>query len=68
MDFGKLCAAYDVEHVVVRDWEHFVELASRLPMSGMRVLEVRTDRKADVITRRELLAVAGRAAGIALSS
>src|SRR5690606_13971752 len=37
VDFGKLCAAYGVEHVAVRDWEHFVELASRLPMSGMRV-------------------------------
>ena len=68
VDFGKLCASYGVEHVAVRDWEHFVESASSLPLSGMRVLEVRTDRKSDVITRREVLAAAGRAAGITLSS
>lgn len=52
-DFAKLCAAYDVEHVPVRDWGHFAELVSALPASGVRVLEVRTDRKRDAKLRGE---------------
>ena len=56
MDFAKLCATYGVEHVPVRDWPHFVELVSALPASGMRVLELRTDRKADAALRKRLFA------------
>ncbi len=55
-DFGKLAAAYGVRHVVVRDWRHFAQLLGRLPARGIRVLEVRTDRKADARVRRELFA------------
>lgn len=66
VDFTKLCSAYGVEHVAVRDWAHLRELTSDLPASGLRVLEVRTDRKADVVTRRELFAAAAKATGSAL--
>jgi 2-succinyl-5-enolpyruvyl-6-hydroxy-3-cyclohexene-1-carboxylate synthase len=51
-DFAKLCAAHGVEHVTVRDWAHFVELVSVLPPAGIRVLELRTDRKRDAATRK----------------
>jgi len=54
-DFGKLCAAYGVEHVPVRDWAHFAELIATLPRSGMRVLHLRTDRKRDTVRRKALL-------------
>ena len=54
-DFAKLCAAYGVEHVLVRDWPHFTELISA-PASGLRVLEVRTDRKRDAAQRKQLFA------------
>ncbi len=67
VDFAKLCSAYGVEHVAVRDWEHLRELTSSLSEAGLRVLEVRTDRQADVITRRELFAAAAQAAGDALA-
>jgi 2-succinyl-5-enolpyruvyl-6-hydroxy-3-cyclohexene-1-carboxylate synthase len=37
-------------------------LTSELPMTGLRVLEVRTDRKRDAALRRELFGAAARAA------
>jgi len=66
-DFGKLCPAYGVAHVPVRDWKHFIGLISVLPSSGVRVLEVRTDRKCDAATRKRLFAEAAVAAEKALA-
>ena len=60
-DFGKLCSAYGVAHVSVRDWKHFTGLVSVLPTSGVRVLELRTDRKRDVAMRKKLFAEAAAA-------
>ena len=54
-DFEKLCAAYGVEHVEVRDWMQFAELVAALPETGVRVLHVRTDRKRDAARRKALL-------------
>jgi 2-succinyl-5-enolpyruvyl-6-hydroxy-3-cyclohexene-1-carboxylate synthase len=62
VDFAPLCAAHGVGHVPVRDWAHFTELISTLPSAGVRVLEVRTDRKRDAAMRKRLFATA--AAGI----
>ncbi len=62
-DFEKLCAAHGVEHTFVRDWSHFVELVAQLPASGIRVLEVRTDRKRDAAMRKDLFAAVAAAAG-----
>ncbi|HND62906.1 MAG TPA: 2-succinyl-5-enolpyruvyl-6-hydroxy-3-cyclohexene-1-carboxylic-acid synthase [Opitutaceae bacterium] len=56
IDFAKLCAAHGVEHVAVRDWEHFTALVATLPLQGVRVLEVSTDRKRDAATRKALFA------------
>jgi 2-succinyl-5-enolpyruvyl-6-hydroxy-3-cyclohexene-1-carboxylate synthase len=67
-DFGRICAAYGVRHVVVRGWRHFAGLVSRLPANGIRVLEVRTDRKVDAALREKLFARAARAAELALRS
>ena len=55
-DFGKLASAYGVEHVKVDDWAQFTALISTLPESGIRVLEIGTDRKRDAAFRKELLA------------
>jgi len=55
-DFAKLCAAFGAEHVPVRDWAHFAELISALPERGVRVIEVRTDRKRDAAQRKRLFA------------
>jgi 2-succinyl-5-enolpyruvyl-6-hydroxy-3-cyclohexene-1-carboxylate synthase len=56
VDFAKLVATYGVEHIAVRDWTHFTELVTTLPASGIRVLEVKTDRKADAAMRKQLFA------------
>lgn len=55
-DFGRLCAAYGVEHIVVTDWSVLVPLVSDLPPTGIRVLELRTDRKADAALRKQWFA------------
>jgi 2-succinyl-5-enolpyruvyl-6-hydroxy-3-cyclohexene-1-carboxylate synthase len=55
-DFGKLCSAYGCDHVAVRDWAHFTELIASLPAAGIRVLEIRTDRKRDAALRKQLFA------------
>jgi 2-succinyl-5-enolpyruvyl-6-hydroxy-3-cyclohexene-1-carboxylate synthase len=60
-DFSKLGSAYGVAHVPVRDWKHFIGLVSMLPTSGVRVLELRTDRKRDAATRKKLFADAAKA-------
>ncbi len=62
VDFGQLCAAHSVEHVLVRDWSHFAGLVATLPASGIRVLELRTDRKRDAAIRKAWFAAAAKAA------
>jgi 2-succinyl-5-enolpyruvyl-6-hydroxy-3-cyclohexene-1-carboxylate synthase len=56
VDFAKLCVAYGVQHVIVQGWKHFTALISELPAAGVRVLEVKTDRKADAAARKTLFA------------
>jgi 2-succinyl-5-enolpyruvyl-6-hydroxy-3-cyclohexene-1-carboxylate synthase len=63
VDFSRLCSGYGVDHVLVRDWPHFTELISALPPTGVRVLEVRTDRKADAAARKTLFAELAAALG-----
>jgi 2-succinyl-5-enolpyruvyl-6-hydroxy-3-cyclohexene-1-carboxylate synthase len=60
-DFARLCPAYGVAHVLVRDWKHFTGLMSVLPANGVRVLELCTDRKRDAATRKKLFADAAAA-------
>lgn len=55
-DFGALAVAHGVPFTAVRDWEHLVSLVSVLPPAGIRILEVRTDRKADAAGRKRLFA------------
>ncbi len=55
-DFKKLCATHGVEHVMVRNWAHFTGLAGKLPAKGIRVLELRTDRKHDAALRQRMFA------------
>ena len=52
VDFESLCAAHRVPHHVVEGWEDFVERVSVLPPTGIRVLELKTDRKRDASWRK----------------
>lgn len=58
VDFARLCSAYAVEHVAVKSWAQFQELISKLPATGIRVLELTTDRKRDAAFRKTLFAKA----------
>ena len=56
VDFAQLCIAHDVSHTRIHDWDTFTEAVSRLPERGVHVLELKTDRKADRATLKQLLA------------
>ena len=51
IDFRKLCATYGVVHVAVKSAAQLARLVTKLPQTGVRVLELRTDRKRDEIGR-----------------
>ncbi len=61
VDFRKLAAAYGAGHVLVRNPAHLAQLAAKLPKQGIRVLEIRTDRKRDAAVRAKLFSTAARA-------
>jgi 2-succinyl-5-enolpyruvyl-6-hydroxy-3-cyclohexene-1-carboxylate synthase len=63
VDFKTLGAAYGVAHALVRDWRHFAGLVAKLPKRGVRILEIRTDRKRDAAFRKKLLAEAAETVG-----
>jgi 2-succinyl-5-enolpyruvyl-6-hydroxy-3-cyclohexene-1-carboxylate synthase len=56
VDFAPLCQTYGVEYELIQTWPQLVDRLNPLPQSGIRVLEVRTDRKADSAWRRTHLA------------
>ncbi|MEG3902578.1 2-succinyl-5-enolpyruvyl-6-hydroxy-3-cyclohexene-1-carboxylic-acid synthase [Microcoleus sp. B4-C5] len=55
INFAQLCATYGVEHEVIKDWEQFKEKLNLLPNSGIRVLELQTDRRSDAKWRQDNL-------------
>jgi 2-succinyl-5-enolpyruvyl-6-hydroxy-3-cyclohexene-1-carboxylate synthase len=54
-DFATLCDAYRIEHAVIQSWKDLAARLNPLPKTGIRVLEVKCDRKADAKWRQELL-------------
>ena len=55
IDFAKLGATYAVEHEHITTWQQLEERLNPLPTEGIRVLELRTDRKADAQWRQSYL-------------
>jgi len=55
-DFAKLCAAHGVAHERVKDFARLGRLLARPPRRGIRVLEVRTERRKDAPRRKKLFA------------
>jgi 2-succinyl-5-enolpyruvyl-6-hydroxy-3-cyclohexene-1-carboxylate synthase len=54
-----LCQAYGIRYQRVQDWKGLVDAISVLPESGVRVIEIPTDRKADQSTLQELISKPG---------
>ncbi|MCC6415780.1 MAG: 2-succinyl-5-enolpyruvyl-6-hydroxy-3-cyclohexene-1-carboxylic-acid synthase [Opitutaceae bacterium] len=61
VDFAKLCAAHGVEHRLIRSLAELKRAVGAAPRQGVRVLEVRTDRKRDAAMRKRLFAAAAEA-------
>ncbi|MER3495252.1 MAG: 2-succinyl-5-enolpyruvyl-6-hydroxy-3-cyclohexene-1-carboxylic-acid synthase [Mastigocladus sp. ERB_26_2] len=55
IDFAQLCASYGVEHELITSWKQLQTKLNPLPTSGIRVLELRTNRKLDAKWRQENL-------------
>ncbi|MGL5192582.1 MAG: thiamine pyrophosphate-dependent enzyme, partial [Chroococcales cyanobacterium] len=53
INFARLCAAYDIEHQGIESWQQLQSLLNPLPSSGIRVLEVKSDRHLDVKWRQD---------------
>ncbi|MEA5573724.1 2-succinyl-5-enolpyruvyl-6-hydroxy-3-cyclohexene-1-carboxylic-acid synthase [Calothrix sp. UHCC 0171] len=56
IDFAQLCTTYGVEHHLITSWQDLQAKLNPLPTQGIRVLELRSDRKADAQWRKENLA------------
>lgn len=55
INFAHLCQTYAVDYELITDWDHLTERLQQLPESGIRVLEFRSDRKADAQWRQNNL-------------
>jgi len=67
VDFGKLCAAYGVVHAVAGSPDELVKgMRTQMALPGLSVIEVRTDRRRDAATRRNVFETAAQAAGDAI--
>ena len=53
IDFEPLCKTYGVKYERIRDWQQFVDRLTVLPQEGIRVLELKTDRKLDTQWRKQ---------------
>jgi len=60
VDFSSISAAHGVEYTMIQDWSHFRDLIANLPISGIRLLEIQTNRKNDAAVRKQLFAEASQ--------
>lgn len=62
--FAQLCATYGITHEQIYTWPQLVERLNPLPETGIRVLEIQTDRKADALWRHNNLGKFAKAASL----
>ncbi|MEH2072802.1 MAG: 2-succinyl-5-enolpyruvyl-6-hydroxy-3-cyclohexene-1-carboxylic-acid synthase [Nostoc sp.] len=55
IDFALLCATYNVQHELITSWQQLQQRFNPLPIQGIRVLELQTNRKADAKWRQDNL-------------
>lgn len=55
IDFSQLCATYKVEHELITSWKQLTAKLQILPQQGIRILELRTNRKTDAQWRKQTL-------------
>ncbi|MEH2229547.1 MAG: 2-succinyl-5-enolpyruvyl-6-hydroxy-3-cyclohexene-1-carboxylic-acid synthase [Nostoc sp.] len=52
IDFAQLSATYNVQHELITSWQQLQQKLNPLPTQGIRVLELRTNRKLDAKWRQ----------------
>ncbi|OCR02948.1 2-succinyl-5-enolpyruvyl-6-hydroxy-3-cyclohexene-1-carboxylic-acid synthase [Oscillatoriales cyanobacterium USR001] len=57
INFSQLCATYGVEHKIIDSWEQLKQYLNPLPSSGIRVLELPTNRRIDAQWRKDNLII-----------
>ena len=55
IDFSALCATYNIEHELINSWQQLQQRLKELSTTGIRVLELQTNRKFDAKWRQENL-------------
>ena len=50
-----MCKTYQVEHYLISSWSELTELLNPLPVSGIRVLELQSDRYTDTQWLQQLM-------------
>lgn len=55
VNFAQLCTTYGIEHELITSWQQLERRLKHLPDKGIRVLEIRTGRKADALWRQNNL-------------
>ncbi|HEY9692153.1 MAG TPA: 2-succinyl-5-enolpyruvyl-6-hydroxy-3-cyclohexene-1-carboxylic-acid synthase [Oculatellaceae cyanobacterium] len=55
INFAELCTTYSVDYELITSWQHLQQLLNPLPTTGIRVLELRTNRKTDANWRKNNL-------------
>jgi 2-succinyl-5-enolpyruvyl-6-hydroxy-3-cyclohexene-1-carboxylate synthase len=55
INFAQLCASYQVEHQLIQSWQQLIQQLNPLPATGIRVLELQTNRQADAKWRQTYL-------------
>ena len=54
VDIARLCAAYNIEHLSIDNWQQLADLIANLPATGIRVLELKCDRHRDAVYLRSI--------------
>ena len=55
VNIQKLVASYGLDYKHPKNWNNFIDLISILPTDGIRLIELKTDRKNDTMYRKELI-------------
>ena len=53
IDFANVCRTYNIEHQLIDSWEKLEYLVNPLPKKGIRILELKTNRKNDSLWMQE---------------
>ncbi|MEM8545725.1 MAG: 2-succinyl-5-enolpyruvyl-6-hydroxy-3-cyclohexene-1-carboxylic-acid synthase, partial [Cyanobacteria bacterium P01_H01_bin.119] len=53
--FADLCQTYGVDYALIKNWDQLIAWLNPLPLTGIRLLELQTNRKTDARWRQDTL-------------